>query len=126
MKIFYADDDQDEIEFFREALKLIDSSIECITACDGYEALQLLETIDVPDLIFLDLNMPRVDGESCLLSIKQNARLKNVPVVIYSSTTSKKDIHILQAKGAFRVLRKVWGIAQLSRELHSLISHQSV
>ena len=52
MTIFYADDDQDEIDFFCEALKLIDPSIECVTASNGREALQLLETIGIPDLIF--------------------------------------------------------------------------
>jgi CheY-like chemotaxis protein len=121
MKIFYADDDQDEIDFFIEALKLIDRSIECITAPDGYKALQLLETIAAPDLIFLDLNMPRLNGKDCLISIKNNRRLKNIPVIIYSSAASEKDIFTLQKEGACKVLSKTWGIAQLSKELRSLI-----
>jgi CheY-like chemotaxis protein len=125
MTIFYADDDQDEIDFFCEALKLVDPSIECVTASNGREALQLLEAIEIPDLIFLDLNMPRLDGEGCLVSIKNNARLKDVPVIIYSSTADAKDIYMLKARGAFKVLKKVWGIAQLSRELRSVIIQQT-
>ncbi|MBT1698093.1 response regulator [Fulvivirgaceae bacterium PWU4] len=121
MTIFYADDDQDELDFFREALKLIDPSIECVTASNGREALQLLETIGTPGVIFLDLNMPGIDGEGCLVSIKNNARLKDVPVIIYSSTADTKDRYMLQAKGAFKVIKKIWGIAQLSREIHSVI-----
>jgi CheY-like chemotaxis protein len=122
MTIFYADDDQDEIDFFCEALKLIDPSIECVTASNGREALQLLEVIGIPDLIFLDLKMPEIDGESCLVRIKNNARLKDVPVIIYSSTADAKDIYMLKAKGAFKVLKKVWGITQLSREIRSVIT----
>lgn len=121
MKIFYADDDQDEIDFFIEALKLIDRSIECVTAPDGYQALQLLETMAAPDFIFLDLNMPHINGKDCLVSIKNNLRLKNIPVIIYSNAASEKDAFVLQKEGAYKVLNKAWGIMQLSKELQSIL-----
>jgi CheY-like chemotaxis protein len=121
MTILYADDDADEIDFFCHALKIIDYSVECITAHDGRQALDVLDKISMPDLIFLDLNMPRLNGKECLRLIKNNERLKQIPVVIYSNAASKKDIDELYQIGAFKFLRKHFDIPGLCRELKSLV-----
>jgi CheY-like chemotaxis protein len=120
MKIFYADDDQDEIDFFCEVIKAVDPSVECITAPDGHKALQLLERIAAPDFIFLDLNMPRINGRECLAKIKNNQRLRHIPVIIYSNAASKNS-DALRKEGAYKVINKSWEIKQISNELQSIL-----
>jgi CheY-like chemotaxis protein len=91
MTLMLVDDDQDDIELFSEALREIDSSIVLVTAHNGEDALKILESdfFEKPDRVFLDLNMPVMNGLDCLRAIK--ARLKvPVPVTIY--TTSQNPI----------------------------------
>src|SRR6186713_1099195 len=89
---FLADDDEDDRMLFSEALMEINPSIKCIMAKNGEEALFLLSNglFELPDYIFLDLNMPVMNGLKCLAEIKKSAQLKNIPVVVYS-TSSKKE-----------------------------------
>jgi CheY-like chemotaxis protein len=89
---FLVDDDADDRLIFTMALGCLHSKIECITAKDGEEALEMLknETF-TPDFIFLDLNMPRVDGKECLVQIRKMERLQKVPVYIYSTSLQEKD-----------------------------------
>jgi CheY-like chemotaxis protein len=89
---FLADDDEDDRMLFSEALMEINPSIKCIMAKNGEEALFLLTNglFELPDYIFLDLNMPVMNGLRCLAEIKKSAQLKNIPVVVYS-TSSKKE-----------------------------------
>src|SRR6478609_2341852 len=101
MTLFYADDDPEEIELFCFALKEIDSSIRCVTASNGEEALAILERHEKPALIFLDLNMPLFDGHQVLTELKRNNKLKNVPVVIYSSTDDEQSKNEVLKLGAF-------------------------
>ena len=72
-KFFIADDDPDDQELFIEALLQIDAQCKCVTAFDGLEALNKLfsQTVYVPDFIFLDLNMPKMNGKECLVEIKK-------------------------------------------------------
>ena len=71
------DDDPDDQELFLEALKEIDEDFVCVTAFDGQEVLDKLEnSLFVPDMIFLDLNMPKMNGHECLKEIKKNSLLK--------------------------------------------------
>jgi CheY-like chemotaxis protein len=90
MTILIVDDDNDDIEIFTEAVKTISTEINCLRACDGTEAIQLLENIN-PDIIFLDINMPGMDGGECLSVIKKKETFKNLPVVIYSTSPDMID-----------------------------------
>ena len=103
VKIFFlVDDDVDDQEFFREALNEINPSIKCLTAINGDEALQKLKEWKgpLPDFIILDLNLPRMNGKKCLVEIKKNNALSEIPVVIYSTTSEKKIIEEMEALGA--------------------------
>lgn len=82
------DDDPDDQEIFSMAVEAVSSSILCRFADDGIMALQMLEEeAFTPDLIFVDLNMPRMNGKQCLAEIKKIDRLANVPVYIYSTSS---------------------------------------
>ncbi len=87
------DDDSDDIELFREAIGEIDHRVVCQAAKDCGEALEKLRNVSdvLPDLIFLDLNMPGMDGRACLAELKKDARLKNIPVIIYTTSSHVRD-----------------------------------
>ena len=82
------DDDPDDQEIFAMAVEAVNSSVTCHYADDGIKALEMLNSTQfIPDLIFVDLNMPRMNGKQCLAEIKKIDRLVNVPVYIYSTSS---------------------------------------
>lgn len=108
MIFFIVDDDADDRTLFIEAVKEIDAGIECISANNGEEALILLNDPEnsLPDFIFLDLRMPRIDGKKCLLEIKKNERLKHIPVVIFTTSRDVEESKALKEMGAFYFISK--------------------
>jgi CheY-like chemotaxis protein len=118
MRILYADDDRDDCQLLFEALHEIDPSIICMMANDGKEALTVLaQSKELPDFIFLDVNMPVMDGRSCLMELKKDNRFKNIPVIIYSTTTNKSEIYKLFQLGAADYIRKPNTFDELCRTL---------
>ena len=101
MTILNVDDDEEDIEIFCDAVSEIDPSIVCLVAKSAEEALKILNSdIDLPEYIFLDINMPKVDGNSCLMEIKKDQRLNKIPVIMYSTHTKKTDIETYKALNA--------------------------
>lgn len=101
MIILIVDDDAEDIEMFTEAVLQIDSEINCVEAYNGLEALKVLKRNSfLPDYIFLDINMPLMNGRKCLEEIKKNEVYREIPVIIYSTTTDKKQIEECRALGA--------------------------
>lgn len=100
--ILIIDDDPDDRDFITQALKQITATVDCIFAANGYEALMLLqhEQSFIPDYIFLDLNMPLMDGNECLQRLKQAERLKNIPVIICSTTKNVNEQKAVMQFGA--------------------------
>lgn len=123
---FIADDDPDDRELFTEALKQIDTSCQCITALDGEEALDklLYELESLPDFIFLDLNMPRTNGKECLATIKKDDRFTNIPVIIYSTSSDKKEQEESIQLGAAFFLQKPNRFDDLTRALANIIDRK--
>lgn len=93
--VLIVDDDKDDIDFFRMAMQKIDPGAVCHVANDCEEALEKLrheyEGAVLPDYIFLDLNMPRMDGRACLKELKKDAKLRNIPVIIYTTSSHARD-----------------------------------
>ena len=83
-RILVVDDDNDDRELFSEALASVDPVIVCDQATDGAEALKRLSTreIDKPDIIFLDINMPVMNGWQFLSKLKSEDQYKNIPVIV--------------------------------------------
>ena len=124
-KIFFiVDDDIDDHEFFIKALEEIDSSIQCITAINGVEALQKLQRWigPLPDFIILDLNLPGMNGKKCLAEIKKDKTLYDIPVVIYTTTSEKKIIKEMEALGAAYFISKPNNLSLLRDTLRHLLS----
>ena len=91
--LFLIDDDADDQHVFAEALSEVDNSVELLTACNGLEALEILKDRNsrLPDLIFLDLNMPKMNGKQFLKEIKSSPHFSKIPVVIYSTSSATSD-----------------------------------
>ncbi|MFZ6012438.1 MAG: response regulator [Bacteroidota bacterium] len=102
MLVFYVDDDPEDQEIFIEALKTVDPAIDCITANDGKEAYDLLTDylVILPDIIFLDINMPIMDGLQCLTLLRSDRKIRNIPVIVYSTAGSEDDTKMYQKCGA--------------------------
>jgi CheY-like chemotaxis protein len=119
-----ADDDPDDRELFDDALKAIDPSIECYLAVDGSEVIQKLTTGEVhpPDAIFLDINMPQVNGRQCLHWLKKNDAFRNIPVIMYSTSTSRSNQTIAADFGAVGFFEKPMEFAGLVKVLSVVIA----
>lgn len=120
---FIADDDPDDQEIFIKALQEVDENCHCITAIDGEDALFKLseEKIFLPSLIFLDLNMPKINGKQCLTKIKQDQSLQDIPVIMYSTTAEKKEMQETLQLGAAYFLQKPNRFNDLCKALDQLI-----
>ncbi len=97
-----ADDDEDDQLLFREALADIDPSITCEIAKNGQDALKFLQQnlSHPPTLIFLDLNMPIMNGLKCLSEIKRSPSLQHLPVIIYSTSSHRQYVDESMLLGA--------------------------
>jgi CheY-like chemotaxis protein len=101
MTILTVDDDEEDIEIFLEAVRDIDSSILCLVARSAEEALMILNSdMDLPQYIFLDINMPKVDGNTCLREIKRDKRFNKIPVIMYSTYDGRKELEMYRGMGA--------------------------
>jgi CheY-like chemotaxis protein len=121
--LFLIDDDIDDHEIFKSALAKVDEELALMTATNGYEALSVLSTAGtLPDYIFVDLNMPRMSGLQFLKEIKQTESLKDIPVIIYTTSSSPDDIAKTKALGAVSFVTKPSRFSELCRFLQSLVT----
>ena len=97
--IVLAEDDVDDQNIFQIALQEVDPAIKLDFVANGKELSTLLQNFK-PDLLFLDLEMPYKNGLECLVEIRENATLQNLPVVVFSSTTKPSNIQTAYEIGA--------------------------
>jgi len=102
LNLLLCDDDLDDSTFFREALAELPVSVKLTTVNDGVELMELLLTKErpLPNALYLDLNMPRKNGFDCLNEIKQNEKLKLIPVIIFSTSFDNDVVNLLYERGA--------------------------
>ena len=116
---FLIDDDEDDQDIFKIAVKRSNLNIECITASGGFEALKLLNNDPnfKPDYIFLDLNMPGMDGRQTLKEIKKLQHLPDSKVIMYSTSSYEGDIKETKNMGAHAFVSKPSNVADLVKIL---------
>ncbi|MEO6490111.1 MAG: response regulator [Ferruginibacter sp.] len=122
--IFLADDDPDDRMLFEEALKSVDQTTQVTMAHDGEHLMDILvkEVLPHPFLIFLDLNMPRKNGLECLKEIKKSERLKNIPVVVFSTSCQKDAINQMYEHGASYYICKPDSFQKLIKSIDKIFS----
>jgi len=121
MKLFYIDDDIDDIMLFKEAVEEIDVTILCDYARTADEALFKLKTLKLPDLIFLDVNIPETSGKKLLESYKSNPLLRQIPVIMLSTSSAKDDIEDCEMLGAFQYIVKPSDFRKLVNVLQQVL-----
>ncbi|HEY0744823.1 MAG TPA: response regulator [Chryseosolibacter sp.] len=107
MHILYIDDDSEDREIFREAISEIGPSYVCNVATDGSEGMEALETsVIIPDYIFVDVNMPVMNGRQFLERVKTIPGFRSIPVIMYSTTSFTQERNEYFRLGALDVLVK--------------------
>lgn len=119
--IVLADDDKDDHDFFRSALLEIDPAKKLHVVTDGVQLLDLLKHY-VPDLIFLDLDMPCKNGLECLREIRTHSTLCNLPVVVFSSTSRPANIATAYEMGGNLFFIKPSNFHELVDAVRSILS----
>ena len=122
--VFLADDDEDDRDIFMDAIRDVDGSIECRFASNGEMALQTLDNdiLQKPELIFLDLNMPKINGKQLLRELKKVDGLRDIPVIMYSTFFTEKDREEVQNLGAVFCLIKKTKFSELSNSLRDILA----
>lgn len=120
--LLLVDDDADDQLLFSEALREINHPVSYEAATDGIDALKRLSTApSIPQLIFLDLNMPIMHGFECLKRIKEHAYLNTIPVIIFTTSNSPLDIHMAKQLGASAYFCKPMHFNHLCEKLRSIL-----
>ena len=98
--IIVADDDEDDRALFEMAVKELNTAFELTVLNDGPALLSFLDSHKKPDIIFLDLNMPKMNGFECLKQLKKSELYKHIPVVVLSTSNREEDIEKCRELGA--------------------------
>lgn len=126
IKVLIVDDDAEDIDLTLEVLKLAKMKLEIETASDGVEAMQYLHKVlkdspgSLPDLILLDLNMPRKDGHEVLAELKATSGLKKIPVVILTTSNAEADISKSYNNGTSCYITKPVGLDQFQQVVQAV------
>lgn len=121
--ILLADDDKDDRKLFKDILEELPLSTHLTIVQNGEQLMQLLHkrADQLPDVLFLDLNMPRKNGFDCLSEIKRSEKLKSLSVIIFSTSYDPELISLLYRNGAQYYIRKPNSYAQLKKDIvHAL------
>jgi len=123
MRVVLVDDDEDDRMFFADALQEIDIDTELKEFHNGRELLTYLSAADknLPQLIFLDLNMPVMNGFDCLKEIRKNPELKEIVVAIYSTSSSERDIEETFVNGANIYINKPNKFEELKKTIAQVV-----
>ncbi|TWF44143.1 CheY-like chemotaxis protein [Chitinophaga polysaccharea] len=122
--VLLIDDDIDDRMIFGEVLKELAPDINYHEAINGEDALTKLGRDFTPDLIFLDLNMPRINGKQFLAEIRQIDHLKHIPVIIYTTSSHDSDKKETRQLGASYFLTKPNSLHELTHTLSRILQQQ--
>jgi CheY-like chemotaxis protein len=108
LKVIFADDDEDDRELFNDAVKETALVVSLVMIKSGNDLMKKLNSLnfDLPDIIFLDLNMPQKSGNDCLKEIRSADKLKDIPVIIYSTSCNCTEIEMCFKEGANLYVQK--------------------
>lgn len=122
--IFLSDDDTDDCSLFSEALSEVQSEANLTIATDGVRLMQALNDAQAlqPEVIFLDLNMPRKNGFECLDEIRKSPKFMNIPIVIFSTSSNADVVDRTFRQGANLYVTKPASYSLLKKTLAFVLS----
>ena len=123
LHLLLADDDVDDIDFFKDALDEIESNVQFSFVKNGVELMSYLTSDESPkpDLLFLDLNMPKKSGIECIDEIKANDTINQIPIMVFSTSLDKMVVDDLYASGAERYIQKPGEFSNLKKVIKKAI-----
>ncbi|MFH6970817.1 response regulator [Flavobacterium petrolei] len=124
INICLADDDEDDRLFFTDAFEELKINTKVSTFNDGVELMNYLNHEDsvLPNVLFLDLNMPKKNGVECLLEIKKNEKLNDIAIAIYSTSSSEEHIEETFINGANIYIKKPNDFDNLKKILSEVVT----
>lgn len=124
LQILLADDDRNDRLFFKMALDSLTIPTQLVAFADGEKLMEHLaeNAQKLPDVLFLDLNMPRKNGFECLAEIKSNPVLNGLPVIIFSTSFELEVVNLLFKNGAQYFMRKPPEFSQLKRIIQQTVA----
>ncbi|MBF4493367.1 response regulator [Flavobacterium sp. JLP] len=123
--LLLADDDEDDCSFFREALDELSLPVSLVTVNDGVQLMDYLKANapnNLPDILFLDLNMPRKNGHECLKEIKEIDDFQNLAVIIFSTSLDTEIVDLMYSKGATYYIRKPGEFSKLKKVIGNALA----
>jgi CheY-like chemotaxis protein len=123
LKILLIDDDDDDQFVFLTALEDIAPNSHCHVSNNALEAFQYLnDKTEIPDMIFLDLNMPLMNGFEFLLILKSDPALSSVPVIIFSTSDNPQDLERAKELGTVQFITKTADVELLKKDLRHIFN----
>lgn len=115
-----ADDDKDDCLLFQEALDELSLPVRLTVVHNGEQLMHLLTEMitNPPDIIFLDINMPRKNGFECLWEMQQHEELRRLAVVVYSTSFEISVVRQFYQQGARYYIRKPGDFSRLKAVIH--------
>jgi CheY-like chemotaxis protein len=125
MRFLIIDDDEDDIHLLLHAIKGVDQSIVCYTAQGAKEALEVLSNnqAERPDLIFLDINMPLMNGWQLLDLIKKDPAYRDIPLIMHSTSSIPDEINRSFEMGALCFFTKPSDFNELKSALKIIVTY---
>ena len=121
-KIILIDDDADDRNIFGDAFRELKMDTELQIFSDGTELMEHLKsTCELPQLLFLDLNMPKKSGFECLQEIRSDAKFRNISIAIYSTSSSPREIEATYKEGADLYIQKPNDYSKLKKVIREVV-----
>jgi CheY-like chemotaxis protein len=117
--VLLVEDNPADVRLTREAFAMVDSALELHVVGDGREAISVLNNEGIytdaprPDMILLDLNLPKMDGREVLSYIKNDSRLKAIPTCVLSSSGDDDDVRKCYERLANRYIKEADGAGRV-------------
>lgn len=123
LTIFYTDDDREDLEFFKEIVDMIDESVDVVTLRDGHALMDALHNPPpTPHCVFLDINMPGMNGFETLRQVRSSEQHKELPIVMFSTSGDDTAIERSRELGANFYVQKSGIFEQLKRSIEHTLS----
>ena len=126
IKVLLVDDDPEDVELTMEVLEMAKMKLNVQVKSDGVETMEYLDRClndqpdNLPDLVLLDLNMPRMNGHEVLQEMKQHEKLKRIPVVVLTTSSSETDIQQSYSNGVSCFVTKPVGLEAFQKVVEAV------
>ena len=126
LEVLLVEDSPADVRLTREAMRRWDSTVNLHVVCDGVAAMEFLRREGAyphavrPDLVLLDFNLPKKDGREVLAEVKQDKSLRNLPIVVLTTSAAQEDVAQSYGLNANAYVRKPVGLAEFFKAMRAI------